>query len=63
LFESLDVLPPPKKREPKPKILDNLKGFHEPTQKDFEGIVGEGLGDWLNAFKHESLLKGFNYKN
>jgi len=34
------------KKESQNQILDNLKGFHEPTQKDFEVIVGEGLGEW-----------------
>jgi hypothetical protein len=38
--------PPPKKKESQNQILDNLKGFQEPTQKDLEGIVGEGLGEW-----------------
>jgi len=44
-FEGLDVLPPSLKKSQN-QILDNLKGFHEPTQKDFEVIVGEGLGEW-----------------
>ncbi len=38
--------PPLPKKESQNQILDNLKGFHEPTQKDFEVIVGEGLGEW-----------------
>jgi hypothetical protein len=52
LIEGLEVLPTPlPKKKSQNQILDNLKGFHEPTQKDLEGIVGEGgIGGMVKCF-------------